>query len=1073
AGGEHGRGGDRPDGATAHGGGRWRPHVRPVTILGPRCPWRNLRQRVRVATMPAGSAGAQRRGREGKRMRRAGVSWGLGLLWLLAGAFAVVPAARAAGGAPLPQPRQISVFDGLPSNRVNAIAEDRQGYLWIATRDGLARYDGVGFRIWRVGEGLRDNFVWSVFVDASDRVWVGTAGAGLAMLDVDRDEFAWYDRATHPEMASNDIWSIAGTPDGDIWFGTADGGLHRLGSDGRVRRYQHDSADPASLPSDGVSHLAVDRRDGTLWVGTKAGVARWTGEGFERLPPNRLGTLMVDGMSVDEAGNLWIGMHGAGMVRYADGRIEHLPWSDPVLGEPALHMLLVDAHGTRWLDTRSGLAWVHDGRVDNVPLYSTTSRGLVRPAWSAAYEDREGGLWFASSDSGLWHLPANWRNFSVLQRRINDPDSPANAFVLGAAPSSAPGGGGLWLVGSGGVLDHLDAATGDIDHRLGSVCGVLFVTGVIETAGGSVWMGCQDQLVRFDPRGGQVRRWRADGSRDAAPPGRIALFVEQRDGNVWLASHQAAQGRAPDGRVLDTVHRGDGRGPGPEAQCEHMVPAPDGGVWLATTEGLYAWNDGARVFEPLPGAPRSAVYSIAFGPAGRVWLAGYGELAAHEWNGVELARVFRAGPEEELPEVVPGGMVVDASGVVWLTTVRGLVRFDPASGRVRSYGVHDGLPSHEFSEFPVAASAGGYVAAGTADGLLLFHPRDVQWTQRTPRRGVGGVGLGRGAGHVAMWREGRLVLRHDDRELKVVAGLLSCTDAHAHRYRFRLQGYDPGWVESGGSGERVFARLAPGHYMLDVQARTADHDWSPVQSLRLTVEPPWWQAPWAVALTAAAGALLLLWVVHLYRARLKRRHAWQLNEEKRQLAEQASLAKTRFLATLGHEVRTPMTGVLGMSELLLGTGLDARQRGYADAIRRAGEHLMRLVNDALDLARIEAGKLDLVVQPFDLPALLDEVGGLVEPMARQRGLQFLCHVDAGTPRWLLGDAGRVRQILLNLLGNAVKFTESGSVSMQAAPIATGGVRLVVSDTGPGLNAEQQAHLFRRFEQAEGARTAAR
>src|SRR5690606_35026204 len=264
-----------------------------------------------------------------------------------------------------------------------------------------------------------------------------------------------------------------------------------------------------------------------------------------------------------------------------------------------------------------------------------------------------------------------------------------------------------------------------------------------------------------------------------------------------------------------------------------------------------------------------------------------------------------------------------------------------------------------------------------------------------------------------------------------------------------------------------------GHYMLDVQARTADRDWSPVQSLRLTVEPPWWQAPWAVALTAAAGALLLLWVVHLYRARLKRRHAWQLNEEKRQLAEQASLAKTRFLATLGHEVRTPMTGVLGMSELLLGTGLDARQRGYADAIRRAGEHLMRLVNDALDLARIEAGKLDLVVQPFDLPALLDEVGGLVEPMARQRGLQFLCHVDAGTPRWLLGDAGRVRQILLNLLGNAVKFTESGSVSMQAAPIATGGVRLVVSDTGPGLNAEQQAHLFRRFEQAEGARTAAR
>src|SRR5690554_7154147 len=115
-----------------------------------------------------------------------------------------VETAVAAGGPPLPMPRQISVYDGLPSNRINALAEDRQGYLWIATRDGLARYDGVGYRVWRVGDGLRDNFVWSVHVDAMDRVWIGTSMAGLAMLDVDREQFTWYDRATQPGMASDD-----------------------------------------------------------------------------------------------------------------------------------------------------------------------------------------------------------------------------------------------------------------------------------------------------------------------------------------------------------------------------------------------------------------------------------------------------------------------------------------------------------------------------------------------------------------------------------------------------------------------------------------------------------------------------------------------------------------------------------------------------------------------------------------------------------------------------------------------------------------------------------------------------
>lgn len=990
--------------------------------------------------------------------------------WL--GLFCLLLAGVAGAAVPLlPQPRQISVFNGLPSNRVNGIAEDGQGYLWIATRDGLARYDGVGFRIWRVGEGLRDNFVWSVHVDARDRVWLGTTSAGLAMLDADRGEFTWYDRRTQPEMASDDVWSINSTPDGAVWFGTSDGGLHRLAPDGAMQRFAHDPDDPASLPADGVSHLVVDA-EGTLWVGTKGGVARWDGQGFERLPMEKLGTRMVDGMAVDDAGSLWMGIHGGGVVRHADGRIEAMPWNDPVHGGPALNMLVQDSRGARWLDTLSGLAWVHEGRVANVPLYSTTSRGMVRPAWSSAYEDREGGLWFASSDSGLWHLPANWRNFTVLQRRMGDPDSPGNAFVFATAPSSLGGGGGLWLGGSGGALDHLDPETGRLEHRLSAACGTLFITGVLEARDGGVWLGCQDQLLRFDPATGAQRRWSAADAVDAAPPGRISQLAQQRDGSLWVASHQAVQLRGPDGRVLDTIVRGDGRGLEPTALVEHVAQAPDGGLWLATTGGLLAWDDGTRRFVEVPGAPDSAVYGIAVA-GDSVWLAGLGELLAYDWDGDSLALRARIGAEQGLPVVAPGGLVLDEAGVVWMTTVRGLVRFDPDSGNLRVYGVRDGLPSHEFSEFPISMSAQGHVAAGTADGLLLFLPRLMQWSQRTPTLAIESIDLRRADTRVELPPHSTLALRHDDRDLRVVARLLSFTDAHAHRYRFRLEGYDPDWVETGAAGERIFARLVPGSYRLQVQARTADDAWSPVQALQLRVEPPWWQAAWAYVVFAIVGVLMLLWLAHGYRHRLKRRHAWQLNEQKRELAEQASLAKTRFLATLGHEVRTPMTGVLGMSELLIGTRLDGRQRSYAEAIRRAGEHLMRLVNDALDLARIEAGKLDLVAQPFDLSALLDEVCDLVEPLARARGLAFRRHFDAHTPRWLLGDAGRVRQILLNLLGNAVKFTEEGSIALQAAPIAGGGVRLVVSDTGPGLNEEQQAHIFRRFEQADGARTAAR
>jgi ligand-binding sensor domain-containing protein len=206
---------------------------------------------------------------------------------LLAGVLCLLlPMAAPAAPEP-PAFQSFGVADGLPSNRLTGLALDREGYLWIGTRDGLARFDGVGYTVYRHQPGeagtLPGNFVQTVFVDSRDRVWVAIEGKGLCVLDRARKGFAQISQASHPLLRSDDVWAIAETPDRQIWFGTFGGGLYRLDRDGHMARFLPEEGQRDALPSENVLALAVDAR-GQLWAGTTSGLARWTGRGVATQP---------------------------------------------------------------------------------------------------------------------------------------------------------------------------------------------------------------------------------------------------------------------------------------------------------------------------------------------------------------------------------------------------------------------------------------------------------------------------------------------------------------------------------------------------------------------------------------------------------------------------------------------------------------------------------------------------------------------------------------------------------------------------------------------------------------------
>lgn len=1010
--------------------------------------------------------------------------------WIVIGMLALLGSGmvRAIELPDAPQFVPMTSADGLPSTYVNAMAEDATGYLWIGTQDGLARYDGVEFAIYQHAVDdpttLPANAVQVLHVDAMDRVWAGVEGGGISMLDADRAGFRRYSPATDPRIEINDVWAITSQDDGVVWFGGYAGGLYRV--DPRADTVEIFRADPAGeggLPADHVLDL-MWLPDGRLFVATSGGLAILRDGVFEPVPPfhhPRPG--MAISLFATADGEVWVGTQ-SGLERLVGDRFQPVFEDEEGLAkvEAGVSRVISDRNGGYWIGTRAGLRYARDGRVRDISGYA--SLGGVEYVHDML-EDHEGGLWFAIRNVGLIRLPPDWNNFSVLRegRRIRGGLHSNNVFS-GADDMQ----GGLWLIHRDGVLEHVspdgkvrgyfDTEETRLPIRTGSA--------VLVRNDARLWLGHARGLSRFDPASGKVEHWYADDSPDAPPRGLVDILRHAPDGDLWLSAYGAGvQHRDPDGKVLRTWLIGDADGL-PEGSVEDLVFGPDGRPWLAGDSGVLRLDDAGERFVAVAGI-EGRLMSLAFSREGDLWVARPGFIERHALEDGAAVLRTRIGRAQGLPTVEVGGMLVDADDDVWVTSSRGLWRYASDGGTLRQFGVRDGLPSDEFTANPPLITENGVVVASTNRGVVVFDPQRIRVTRTKPRLVLDEVSVLRPDGRVEMVVDGPLKLTWADRELTIKARLLSFVDAPSNRYRFRLRGFDSQWKDVDARGERMFTQLPPGQYVLEIVGGNASDVWS-AKPLRLPVHvaAPWWQSRWAYVLYVSLALLSLAAGILLYRARLTRRHQLELAQRQREWAERASQAKSTFLATMGHEIRTPMTGVLGMTELLMRSSLDERQRGYVDAIRRSGDLMLRLVNDALDLARIEAGKLTLADEVFDLHAVMEQVERLMRPLAERKGLRLTLLLADAAPRWVRGDSQRVQQIVLNLASNAVKFTEQGEVTLTLDPALdaaaddarTGGkggsgIAVSVRDTGPGLDAEQQSRLYQRFEQAEGHLTARR